>query len=70
MSTLYHHLMNTMIVTFIMTNLRHLYVLQKQRRMWLRSQFVSANHIVHTKVETPYHDNDLIMTPIISPQSG
>jgi hypothetical protein len=21
------------------------------------------------KVETPYHDNDLIMTPIISPQS-
>jgi hypothetical protein len=24
----------------------------------------------HTKVETPYHDNDLILTPIISPQSG
>jgi hypothetical protein len=23
-----------------------------------------------TKVETPYHDNDLILTPIISPQSG
>jgi hypothetical protein len=22
------------------------------------------------KVETPYHDNDLILTPIISPQSG
>jgi hypothetical protein len=25
---------------------------------------------VLTKVETPYHDNDLILTPIISPQSG
>jgi hypothetical protein len=23
-----------------------------------------------SKVETPYHDNDLIPTPIISPQSG
>ena len=23
-----------------------------------------------TKVQTPYHDNDLILTPIISPQSG
>jgi hypothetical protein len=23
-----------------------------------------------TKVETPYHDNDLILTPIIAPQSG
>jgi hypothetical protein len=23
-----------------------------------------------TKVETPYHDNDLIQTPILSPQSG
>jgi hypothetical protein len=22
------------------------------------------------KVETPYHDNDLILTPLISPQSG
>jgi hypothetical protein len=22
------------------------------------------------KVETPYHDNDLRLTPIISPQSG
>jgi hypothetical protein len=22
-----------------------------------------------SKVETPYHDNDLIMTPILSPQS-
>jgi hypothetical protein len=22
------------------------------------------------KVETPYHDNDLVLTPIISPQSG
>ena len=22
------------------------------------------------KVETPYHDNDVILTPIISPQSG
>jgi hypothetical protein len=22
------------------------------------------------KVETPYHDNDLILTPTISPQSG
>jgi hypothetical protein len=22
-----------------------------------------------TKVETPYHDNDLILTPIISPQT-
>ena len=29
----------------------------------------SAN-INTTKVETPYHDNDLILTPIISPQSG
>jgi hypothetical protein len=28
---------------------------------------VSANCI---KVETPYHDNDLILTPILSPQSG
>jgi hypothetical protein len=25
---------------------------------------------VEAKVETPYHDNDLILTPIISPQSG
>jgi hypothetical protein len=25
---------------------------------------------IRVKVETPYHDNDLIMTPIISPQSG
>ena len=24
----------------------------------------------NTKVETPIHDNDLIMTPIIAPQSG
>jgi hypothetical protein len=23
-----------------------------------------------SKVETPYHDNDLILAPIISPQSG
>ena len=23
-----------------------------------------------SSVETPYHDNDLILTPIISPQSG
>jgi hypothetical protein len=26
-------------------------------------------HFAH-KVETPYHDNDLILTPIISPQNG
>jgi hypothetical protein len=26
--------------------------------------------IIKYKVETPYHDNDLILTPIISPQSG
>jgi hypothetical protein len=26
--------------------------------------------IEHTEVETPYHDNNLILTPIISPQSG
>ena len=25
---------------------------------------------VSHKVETPYHDNDLILNPIISPQSG
>jgi hypothetical protein len=25
---------------------------------------------INSKVETPYHDNDLILTPIISPQSG
>jgi len=23
-----------------------------------------------SKVETPYHDNNLVLTPIISPQSG
>ena len=28
-----------------------------------------SNHL-YCKVETPYHDNDLIMTPIRSPQSG
>jgi hypothetical protein len=26
--------------------------------------------LLHTKVETPIHDNDLILTPIIAPQSG
>jgi hypothetical protein len=33
---------------------------------------VSSQHsfIPSSKVETPYHDNDLILTPTISPQSG
>jgi hypothetical protein len=30
---------------------------------------VSREHFEH-KVETPYPNNDLILTPIISPQSG
>ena len=29
---------------------------------------MGQNH--STKVETPYHDNNLNLTPIISPQSG
>ena len=31
---------------------------------------VERNELSKTKVETPIHDNDLIMTPMIAPQSG
>ena len=31
---------------------------------------VCVDSISACKVETPYHDNDLILTPIISPQCG
>ena len=31
---------------------------------------LGLNGLFPIKVETPYHDNDLILTPIISPQSG
>jgi hypothetical protein len=30
----------------------------------------SCTFLINSKVETPYHDNDLILTPMISPQSG
>jgi hypothetical protein len=33
-------------------------------------QFELLMFIATIKVETPYHDNDLIMTSITSPQSG
>jgi hypothetical protein len=32
--------------------------------------FYLCTHFLYGKVETPYHDNNLILTPIISPQSG
>ena len=33
-------------------------------------RFCSRKVSFVTKVETPYHDNDLVLTPIMSPQSG
>jgi hypothetical protein len=33
-------------------------------------KYVLTKEKKFNKVETPYHDNDLILTPIISPQSG
>jgi hypothetical protein len=37
------------------------------------AEYVLPSHVCtmsEHKVETPYHDNDLILTPVISPQSG
>jgi hypothetical protein len=34
------------------------------------STFLHMKILHGLEVETPYHDNDLILTPIISPQSG
>ena len=36
---------------------------------WLHN-LTEAVALRHSKVESCYHDNDLILTPIISPQSG
>jgi hypothetical protein len=53
----------------------HMYIV-KANKLWsqgsspsqlLRSSFPSNTK---SKVETSYRDNDLILTPIISPQSG
>jgi hypothetical protein len=42
-----------------------------QYRSSANSVHDTTNHkYCRAKVETPYHDNDLILTPIISPQSG
>jgi hypothetical protein len=61
------------------------YELQNSRRKWRWPRFWNCkpsctNHMFpyprrsrrvgRSKVETPYHDNNLIVTPIISPQSG
>jgi hypothetical protein len=41
---------------------------------WLAHHRIHRGNIDYVlqvpKVETPDHDNDLIMTPVISPQSG
>jgi hypothetical protein len=37
---------------------------------WISEATHTLLAALKTKVETSYHDNDLIMTPIISPQSG
>ena len=56
-------------------NRGHMYIVEEKKlwsqgsspSKWLRSSFPSN---IKSKVETPYHDNGLILTPIISPQSG
>jgi hypothetical protein len=39
-------------------------------RVKLQCTGAMSREIFEHKVETPYHDNDLVLTPIISPQSG
>ena len=36
---------------------------------WLMCEVALGRSVGRSKVETPYHDHDLILTSIISPQS-
>jgi hypothetical protein len=43
---------------------------RSQRQSTGGSRPLGKFFFLSSKVESPYHDNNLIMTPVISPQSG
>ena len=62
------------IVSFMCTSATQAVMVWAQTSTWRMNKSVDPTLFHETtltlKVETPYHDNDLILTPIISPQSS